>query len=474
MKYVWILPLILIGCDFAPCYRRPQMAIPSDYRFENSPASTLCNVRWWEELGDQELNKLIETALANNQDLQVAIWRVCEFYEQFVVVRSALFPDLSVSGFASKERVSPRSNFLAPGISPTTPLYDLNLSVSYELDFWGALRNATKESYYQYLAQVENRKTVVLTLVASVAQSYILLRQLDLQLEIAKKTLQTRKEALDFATARFEGGLTSEIEVEQAISVYQENLAYLNEYEKLVPQTENLISLLLGQSSASIPRGVPIEEFHLPESIPVGAPLDLLTRRPDIMACENNLIAAYANVGVARAAFLPTTNFDFLYGRESVMLKNFFSSANKIWAIGGSFVEQVFTGGRLIGQLGVAEAQKKELLHTYQQTILNALREVNDSLIGLEKNKEIVLVYKRDVDALKEYLKLAWLRYYEGQADYLTVLDAERHLFESELALAKSIGLQYISLVNLYKAVGGGWVTEADCTALQGEGKCTK
>ncbi len=465
MKKLFPLLLLLSACNFAPQYSRPELDdMPEGWRTLNDDGSTLCNIRWWESLGDPILNNLIETALENNKDLQVAIWRVKEYWGQYEIVRSALFPQINFSGQAFKERLPLNANFthFLPGINPIIQNYQGLFNLSYEFDFWGKIRNQTFAAYSQYIAQIENRKTVVMSLVASVARGYIYLRQLDLEIKISRETLESRIESLRIARARFEGGLTSEIEVAQAASAYEEAVAAVKELERQIPQQENLLSVLLGQSPKDIMRGKPVNEFDLPAEVPVGLPSDLLTRRPDILAAENRLIAANANIGVARAAFFPQINLNAFYGRDSFLLSQFFNKGSKTWEIGGNLLQQIFTGGALFGQLDVSKAQQKETLFQYEQTILTALREVNDALVGYEKSQEIFATYEADVIALQEYLRLSWLRYYEGQTQYLTVLDAERTLFSAQILLAQSQADQFLTLVDLYKALGGGWVLDAD------------
>ena len=410
----------------------------------------------------------MQMALDHNKDLKVAMWRVNEYLAQYQIVRSGLFPQVSANGSALKEQVPIDANFLPITISPITADYHLELSLAYEIDFWGKVRNQTSAAYSEYLAQVENRRTVILTLVGSVAQSYITLRQLDAQLLLSKGILESRKEALQIAIDRFEGGLTSKIEVDQSQSVYEEAVATVENLEKLVPQQENLLCVLLGEVPHNgVKRGKTLGEFVLAESVPTGQPADLLTRRPDILQAENNLKAANANIGVARAAFFPQMNLSALYGVDNLQLSRLFKKASELWEIGGSFAQQIFTGGALVGQLRLSKAQKQELIFQYEQTILTALREVNDSLIGTKQTKKVYQADAKQVAALKDYLKLAWYRYYEGQTDYLTVLDAEREVFSVELNMIGAQADQFFALINLYKSLGGGWVLEADGVAMK-------
>ncbi|MES2198817.1 MAG: efflux transporter outer membrane subunit [Chlamydiota bacterium] len=456
------LVLLSTGCNFAPKYSRPDFNLPSTWRVEEKEGEDLANGTWWDRFNDPEMSRLIQLALHNNNDLQIAMWRVSEYLAQYQVAKSSLFPQISGNGGATKERFPVDADFLPPGTSPITPDYHLNLSLSYEFDFWGKVRNATTAAFASYLAQIENRRTVVLTLVGSVAQSYIYLKQLQLQLDAATAIMELRKESVQIARDRFEGGITSRIEVDQAISVYEETVATVKELEKKLPQQENLLSVLLGQTPGPIDKGVPLNKLFLPNEVPSCLPQDLLTRRPDILQAENNLIAANANIGVARAAFFPQLSLSALYGVDHLSLQGLFSKPSRTWLLGGGIVQEIFTGGLLVSQLKIAEVQKQELVFAYEQTILNALKEVDDSLIGFQKNKEIYAADAAEVVALQDYLALAWDRYYEGQTQYLTVLDAERQVLAAEMNMIAAQADQFLSLIDLYKAVGGGWVIEAD------------
>ena len=459
--------LTFASCNFAPKYTRPDVSLPSTWRVTSDEYSELVNANWWEELGDPTLTTLIQKALAHNNDLQIAVWRVCQYLAAYQVAKSPLLPQIGLNAAATKERLPVDENFLPPGVSSLTPDYHMFLSLSYELDFWGKNRNIAAASHYEYLAQIENRRTVVLTLIGSVAESYILLRQLDLQLALALQILRARTEALQIAIDRFEGGITSKIEVDQARSVYEETLATVEELKEKIPQQENLLSVLIGQNPGSIPRGKALNELMLPSKAPSCLPADLLSRRPDILRAENNLKAAHANIGIAKAAFFPQIDFGAVYGIDSLQLKSLFQNSSRTWSLGGTLMQQIFAGGSLVGQLHVAEAQKQELLFSYEQTILTALQEVDNSLIGLQQSKQIFLADQRQVAALKDYLQLAWDRYYEGQTQYLTVLNAEQEELTAEMNMVTAQASQFLYLVALYKALGGGWVTRADGTVPQ-------
>lgn len=459
--------LLSAGCNFAPKYSRPDFTLPTTWRVEEEEGKDLAETTWWDQFEDPEMGRLIRLALENNNDLQIAMWRVSEYLSQYQVAKSALFPQITGNGGAAKERFPIDADFLPLGKSPITPDFHLNLSLSYEFDFWGQVRNQTTAAYASYLAQIENRRTVVLSLIGSVAQAYIYLKQLLLQLDTATRIMKLREEAVQIAKYRFEGGITSKIEVDQSISVYEETVAVVRELEKKVPQQENLISILLGQAPGPIEGGVPLNYLTLPQEAPSCLPQDLLVRRPDILQAENNLIAANANIGVARAAFFPQLSLSTLFGVDNLSLRSLFDKSSRTWILGGGIVQDIFTGGRLVNQLKIAEIQKTELVFSYEKTILNALKEVDDSLIGFKKNQEIFGANEREVTALRDYLSIAWDRYYEGQTQYLTVLDAQREVLTAEMNMIAAQADQFLALVDLFKAVGGGWVRNADATLVK-------
>ncbi|MEZ5315603.1 MAG: efflux transporter outer membrane subunit [Chlamydiales bacterium] len=463
-----LLCLLITGCNLAPHYDRPSIEIPPDWRFDYDPESTCCNICWWEELGDPILDGLILQALKSNKNLQIAIWRVCEFYGKCQMFSSKMFPKIDLHGSAFKEKFPPAS-FIPSKIDSITPNYSYDFNLVYELDFWGRVRNMSQSAYRELLSQVENRRTVILTLVSEVANSYIRLREFDQELLIAHRTEKDREKYLEIARKRFQGGLTSKIEVEQAMTILEESRSLIVQIEERILTEENLLSLLLGEPPTSILRGRAVSEFVLPPRILVGLPSDLLERRPDIIAAEQNLIAANARIGVARAEFFPKISILGILGAESFKLHNFFDQRSRAWTIGGEFIQSIFRGWRLVGQLNVSIASYRELLYQYEQTILTAFQEVSNALIAHQKSRELVHIDEKKVEALHEYLKLAWLRYENGETDYLTVLDAERELFSAQIDLTQTQGEIFLSLVAIYKAVGGGWVWQADNTLVTEE-----
>lgn len=475
---LFMIFLSIPSCNFQPYYHRPCMEMPEAWRFKVDANCEECaNIRWWEQFQDPVLDELILVALQNNQDLQIATARVMEFYSKYRIVASQFFPEIDGDASVLREELPNALNYapLPPGTRVNT-LYSVSLLLSYEIDFWGRIRNASEAAFTQYLAGIEGRRTVILTLISSLASAYVLLRQFDNQLLISKETWDSRKEYWRLAVLRFEGGLVSEMEVKQAESEMQSAEVQYKQFQELIPQQEDLICVLLGQPSGSIPRGRILTELKLPPCVPSGLPSQLLENRPDILQAELLLIAANAEIGVARAAFFPTISLTGLYGAQSTSLRELFKGIARTWDIGVSAMEQIFTGWKLTYQLREAEAIKLELIHAYQQTILIAFQEVNDALIANEISKQIVEVQKKQVAALAEYLRLSFLRYDNGQNDYLTVLDAQRRLFEAQLDLAQFEGNIFISLINLYKALGGGWVIDADeclTNPIEMQNECT-
>lgn len=456
--------LILSSCNFKPYYDRPCMEMPEGWRFNTDcPLSECANIRWWEQFQDPVLDELILLALQNNQDLLLATARVLEFYSKYRIVASQLFPEIDLEADYLRQELSNALNFspLLPGTRYNS-VYSIALSLSYEIDFWGKIRDATEAAGAEFVAQIEDRRTVILSLVSTLASAYVVLRQYDSQLLISKATYESRKEYWELAVLRFEGGLVSEMEVKQAEAEMQEAEVQVRQFEQLIPQQEDLICVLIGVPSTSIPRGSLLEELKQPPCVPAGLPSDLLENRPDILSAELHMIAANAEIGVARAAFFPAISLTGLYGFQSTSLHDLFKNNALTWNYGLSALEPLFTGWRLTYQLREAEAIKLETIHAYQQTILTAFQEVNDSLIAHQITQQIVQILKKQVAAYEVYLRLAFLRYENGQNDYLTVLDAQRRLFESQLDLAAARGNVFLSLISLYKALGGGWVIDAD------------
>ncbi|MBA3722255.1 MAG: efflux transporter outer membrane subunit [Parachlamydiaceae bacterium] len=467
-KFALSLLFLLTGC-FRPHYEPPYVNTPVEWRLETDEASTLCNLRWWEQFQDPALNEYILIALRNNQDLKIAIYRVFEYYARLGVVKSDQYPN--VTGTASYNRI--KSSIAVPtglpiGINRINNDFQAFLNLNWQLDIWGKIYSETEAANAEYLNQIEVRRGVVQTIVTSVANAYIRLRQLDSQLNVSKRTVESRIESLNLAVIRFQLGETSELEVKQAESELEVAVIAAIEFEREIPIQENLLSILMGDNPHAIARGRSIEAFQYPFNIPAGIPSDLLLRRPDIIGAEDLLIAANARITVARALFFPQFNLTGLYGSESDKLHLLLTSPAEMWRYGASAVQTIFDANRTSYLLKIAQSQTDEAVHNYKQTILNAFREVDDALISYKKNRELVLEHEKQVNVLSDYLHLAQLRYQEGEIDYLNVLDAERSLFNAQLDLVQAQSESFIAVVQLYGALGGGWIIDADDFALTG------
>lgn len=463
----WVIfsVLFLTACTLHPNYERPPVDVPETWRISVNEASSYCNLRWWEQFGDPQLNGLILEAIENNKDLKVAIATVYQFVGQLQVTESGLYPQVNFNGSAFRGASSIDFVPLPVAVKRVSNDFTCLFNASFDLDLWGSIRSASEAALAQVFAQVEARRTVVLTLVSSVAATYIELKQFHEQLHISKDTYKSRAEAYNLALERYHGGLTSELEPKQAKAEMESADAQILRFESLIAQQENLISLLVGHAPHAIDLGVPLDDLHLTVDVPAGIPSQVLEQRPDIMQAEWNLVAANAEIGVARAQFFPNISLTGFYGNESASLKRLFTGPARMWIYGGSLLQPLFNGGALIGQLHVTEAQKYEAYYNYQQAVLNAFREVDDALVVHQKSQELLVVQNRRVEALVDALRLATLQYDNGQVDYLNVLDARRDLFIAQLDEAQTKGDTFLSLVNIYKSLGGGWVVEADSWA---------
>jgi multidrug efflux system outer membrane protein len=336
----------------------------------------------------------------------------------------------------------------------------LAFTLSYELDIWGRIRRATEAARAELLGQEDAQRAVILTLVSSVASTYIELLELDKRLKIAKQTLNSYEESLKLIRLRFIGGVTSELEVKQAESQVESAAAAIPGLETQIALAENLLSVLLGQNPGTINRGKSIDQLVFP-SIPFEQPSDLIDQRPDVLEAEQQLVAANARIGQAEAEYLPKINLGALLGFENPELDNFFNHASLFYKFGGLFAQPIFEGGRIINTVRAAKSGKEQAIYNYEQAILNAFKEVNDALVAHKNSGTELEVQTRQVKILKQYLHFAELRYNEGLVEYLNVLDAQRQLFEVQIAQAQTQGKHFLTLVNLYKALGGGWVLEA-------------
>lgn len=456
---LFMMTLLLAGCAVGPDYVKPEIVSPPSWRIDYQGAANLADTAWWEQFGDPALNTLIETALRENRDLKAAAARVDQFLGQLDTTRSQFFPQFGASVSASRQRDTETGP--VPRHHTTYDYYQAALNVNWEIDVWGRIRRASESAQAQVLATEEGRRAVVLTLVSSVANSYIVLRGLDRQLEIARDTEQSYGKSLNLFQRRHEYGTISRVQLSQVESQYEIARQAIPQLESLVRQQENLISVLLGRNPGPIPRGKSIDELSSP-GIPAELPSTLLERRPDIVQAEQNLIAANAQIGVAKALYFPVISLSGLLGTASADFSDLFEGPSKIWFLAGDALAPIYTFGAISGQVKRAEAFQHESLYHYEQTILTAFREVEDALVSTTKGREQLESQGRQVKSLGDYARLSRLQYEGGTVSYLQVLDADRSLFSGQLSYVQTQTGVLTSLVNVYKAMGGGWVTEAD------------
>ena len=456
-----ILALTLSSCMLGPNYSRPDIEVPKGWRLSVEKATAVANVSWWEQFNDPVLNQYIQTSLEQNKDLKIAVAVVQEYYARLGITRSELFPQVNAAAAGARIRSSETFLPSSSGVDQNFNDFVLAFQLTYELDLWGRIRRATEAARADLLSQEEAQRTVILTLVTSVASTYIDLLELDKRLDITQQTLKSFEESLRLIKLRFEGGVTSELEVRQAESQVESAAAVIPQFETEIARKENQLSVLLGQNPGDIKRGRRLDELALPE-VPTGQPSDLLEQRPDILQAEDQLVATNAKIGEAKAEYFPRINLGALLGFETLELENFFDPTSLFYKFGAVLAQPLFEGGKIRNKVKSAEARKDQALFNYEQTILNALKEVNDSLVGYRNSGVELDVQTRQVSILKDYLRLAELRYNEGLVEYLNVLDAQRKLFDAQLAQAQSQGKHFLNLVGLYKTLGGGWVVEAE------------
>jgi outer membrane protein, multidrug efflux system len=473
----WFFMPVLLGgvllgaCSVGPNYKRPAVSVPTSYRSADaaetpadssvatpasaggSAVSSLGEEKWWEVFQDKELQGLIRTALKNNYDVRIAATRVLQAQAQLGITRANQYPSLGVGGNVT----SVRNPTVGPIPSYEVTQGQVSASAAWTVDFWGQYRRATESARATLLANEWAQKEVMATLVANVATGYFTLRQLDLQLEISKSTLGSRQDSLGLTQTLEQHGINSLLDVRQSEQLVYTAAAEVPDLERQIAQQENALSILLGNNPGDIPRGLKVtEQPHSPE-VPVGLPSALLERRPDIREAEESLVAANAQIGVARAAYFPQIALTANAGYESSALVNLFSGPAGVWTLAGSLTQPIFEGGRLKSGVRLAEAQKEQLVLSYQQTIQGAFRDVSDSLVAYRKYREFRIQQQHLVDSAQDAARLSELRFQAGTTDYLEVLTNETNSFAAELTLAQAQGNELNALVQLYQALGGGW-----------------
>ena len=464
----WMLAAVVVsvlsGCMVGPDYQRPALPSPAVFRDTAAPAAppdptSLGDLQWFEVFKDDQLQALIQAALVANYDLRDAVARINEARANLGITRSEQFPNITVSADTTTVRLS--KNGLTPvpanvNRDRTVGGVVLNL-LSFEVDVWGRLRRATEAARAQVLAAEDTRQAVLTTLVSDVATAYFDLLELDKELEIAQRTLASRQDSLRLIQVRQQGGIATLLDVRQGEQLVYSAAAVIPDTERLIEQTENQIRLLLGQPPGDVPRGQPLTAQVQPPAVPPGLPSALLERRPDIRAAEQTLIAANANIGGAKAAYFPTISLTGLLGYESNQLSSLFKGASSKWQFVPQVTQPIFTAGRITSQVHLAEAQQQSALIQYEKAIQTAFREVSDALVQYRRVKEIRTQQALLVTALRDRSHLAYMRYRGGVDTLLNALDADRDLFDAELSLAQTERNELLALVQLYKALGGGW-----------------
>ncbi|MGH8578127.1 MAG: efflux transporter outer membrane subunit, partial [Gammaproteobacteria bacterium] len=437
--------LLLSACALGPDYVRPDITTPDAYRMARAEGESIANLPWWQLLRDDELQKLVRISLQENKDLHQALASIDEFEARLAIARMDFAPQLSAT--ANAPALGRMNATSIPGF-PTPSSYYVQGNLSWEIDIWGRVRRANEAARAELLAREENRRAVVLALVSGVAQAYFDLRQLDMQLDIVRYTLQSWEESVRIARARLRQGLIPKLDADQFEAERANAAARMAELERQMVQKEDELSVLLGRNPARIPRGQALTEQMLPPAVPAGLPSELLERRPDILQAEQQLSAATARIGVAQAERFPKITLTGLLGVASPQLSALGSGA--FGSAGLALAAPLFNAQALGFQQQVAEAQARQALAQYEQTVLVAFREVEDALVAVRTAREQTEAQEAQVASLRSALHLAEVRYKGGLSNYLDVLTAKRNLFDAELSLTATRRLRLVSMIQLY------------------------
>lgn len=460
----------LVGCALGPDYERPSVAQPDSFRMQQGQTleeASLADLGWWDLFQDENLQALISKALVENKNVKIAVARVREARALLVATGADLFPRIDGKGSLQRNQVSQAvvRQFGFPGGGPArqipaTTQFRATADLSFELDLWGRLRRATEAAQADLLARESARRTVVLTLVSDLAKAYFELQELDLQLNLARSTLKTRQETLDLIRLRKLVGQRSTWEIRRAEQDVSRARAVIPDLERQIGQKEHQLTLLMGRNPARIIRGASLRDHPLPPDVPAGLPSALLERRPDIVEAEQRLVAANAKIGVAKAAFFPQISLTGNFGAQSLQFADLFVGSSRVWMFGPTLTVPIFNMGRNRANLEISRAQQEQALATYERTIQQAFREVEDALLAHQKIQEVRTERERLVKLAREALKLAQLEYLNGKASYLEVLGAQREALNAETALAQTQRNHLLTVVQLYKSLGGGWTPQ--------------
>jgi len=460
LRIALVVFVIFTGCTLGPDYQRPSVLIPDNYRdAQGAPAAdSLADTPWWEVFRDPVLQDLIREALNNNYDLRTAAARVEEARAQVGVTRSFLYPSFNFNGGGSAQQVSRASEpTQAFGANRTWQNWVAGFGMVWEVDVFGRIRREAEAAGAVYFASEMDRRGVYITLVGDVAQFYFELRELDLELEVARRTLKLNDDTVTFYRRRYDTGISNRLEVEQAVANRARTASVIPDLERRIAQQENLINFLLARNPGTIPRGTVLTDQYYPPAIPTGLPSALLERRPDVQSAEQLLVAANANIGAAKALFFPNFSMSAAFGGNSHDLSNIADKRAQIWSVAGGFLQPIFQGWRIFWNYEGTKARFDQALAQYEKAAQNGFREVADALVSIDKLKDLRGEKETEVVALQNSSSLARLRYDAGFSNYLEVLIADQDLFNAEIELARARGLQLIAVVQVYRALGGGW-----------------
>ena len=458
--FATVIGLLLSGCTLGPDYLRPRLLIPDNHRgVVGAPAAeSLADLPWWELFRDPVLQDLTRESLQQNFDLRIAVARVEQARAQVGITRSFLFPQVNFNANGTLQQVSrasePPQSF---GTDRTFRNLLLGFGLAWEIDVFGRIQRETEAATAVYFATEQARRGVLITLVADVAQSYFILRELDLELEIARRTLRINDETVEFYRRRLDGGVSNRLEFDQSIANRSRTASTIPDLERQIAIQENQINLLLGRNPGPIPRGAVLTDQYYPPNIPAGLPAALLERRPDIKAAEDLLVAANADIGAAKALFFPNFSLTSSLGTLTHDLSNVLDKRAAISSVAGSVLQPVFQGWRIFYNYEASKFRFDQAVAEYERAAQNGFREVADALVTVEKLKDVRAELEISVQALSNAARLSRLRYDTGLANYLEILIADQQLFDQELLLARTRGAQLNGVVQLYRALGGGW-----------------
>ena len=476
MKYnILLISFVLIAissCKVGPDYQRPELNTPGDYRFDSisTAVDTVLNLKWWEIFQDEELKGLIDTALKYNQDVLIAASRIEEAMAVVGYTRADLWPVFGYDGSASRMQL----NIQGLGVDGPFNSFGASANVAWELDFWGKVRRSSEAARAELLASTYGQRAVQISLISTVASTYFQLLDFDARLEISKKTLETRMESSRIIQERYDKGIVAEIDLNQA--QIQEAIAASNVpiYERAVAQTENALSILLGSYPGPIKRNKTLQEEVTPDEIPAGIPSILLKRRPDVLQAEQILAAQNARIGVAQAMRFPSFSLTGMLGVASSDLTSLVSGESLVWSLGGNFLGPVFNFGKNKRRVDIERQRMKQDSLYYVKTVLNAFGDVEDALVEIQTYKQESFSRNMQMKAAENAAKLSNKRYNGGVTSYLEVLDSERSKFNAQLAAAESYRKYLESYLKLYKALGGGWLSEEEMKAAEAAANQTK